>query len=327
MKKSRLHRFSTHDGVIGAVVLLVVAALLGTLAVIYLRPPGQKSITFEVTDASAIEPGEDVRVAGISVGKVSEVTLAPDRVMVTARIDEETFVGDQTRLEVRMLTPVGGYAITMIPMGREELTTPIPAERVTVPYSIGDIIQAVPSTTDEVDAGEVNANLDQVAKALGSNDTSLRGIVDGLESVTEVFDKQRGQVHQIAGLAAEYLQTFNGNREFVFELIRKIDMVVSTYHVNSEGFNYAYKLFANVLYKLSPFMRFYLGHSDLVAQHVNQMKDTIIRLQQQLGPAIDGLVSTRKQLAQWITPQGMREIGGDALWTENVCIPIPGRDC
>ena len=77
MKKSRLHRFSTHDGVIGAVVLLVVVALLGTLAVIYLRPPGQKSITFEVTDASAIEPGEDVRVAGISVGKVSEVTLAP----------------------------------------------------------------------------------------------------------------------------------------------------------------------------------------------------------------------------------------------------------
>ncbi len=51
MKKSRLHRFSTHDGVIGAVVLLVVVALLGTLAVIYLRPPGQKSITFEVTDA------------------------------------------------------------------------------------------------------------------------------------------------------------------------------------------------------------------------------------------------------------------------------------
>lgn len=191
------------------------------------------------------------------------MTLAPDRVQVTARIDEETFVGDQTRLEVRMLTPpVGGYAITMIPMGgREELTTPIPAERVTVPYSIGDIIQAVPSTTDEVDAGEVNSNLDQVAKALGSNDTSLRGgIVDGLESVTEVFDKQRGQVHQIAGLAAEYLQTFNGNREFVFELIRKIDMVVSAYHVNSAGFNYAYKLFANVLYKLSPpFMRFYLA--------------------------------------------------------------------
>ena len=46
MKKSRLHRFSTHDGVIGAVVLLVVAALLwslfGTvlLAVVGVKLPG-----------------------------------------------------------------------------------------------------------------------------------------------------------------------------------------------------------------------------------------------------------------------------------------------
>ncbi|PWD44241.1 mammalian cell entry protein [Gordonia paraffinivorans] len=327
MKKNRLHRFATHDGVIGATALLLVAAVLVALGVVYLRPPGQKSIEFEVTDASAIEPGQDIRVAGISVGKVEDLSLGTDRVTVTARVDEETFVGDQTRLEVRMLTPVGGYAITVIPMGREELRGPIPAERVSVPYSIGDVIQVVPDTTDTVDAGDVNANLDQVAKALGTNDTSLRSIVDGLESVTEVFGKQRGQVHQIAALASEYLQTFNGNREFVFELIRKIDQVVSAYHVSSAGFNYAYKLFANVLYKLSPFMRFYLGHSELVSQHVHQMKDTIVRLQQQLGPAIDGLVATRKRLAEWITPQGMKEIGGGALWTENVCIPIPGRNC
>ncbi|AFR47226.1 MlaD family protein [Gordonia sp. KTR9] len=327
MNRKGIRRFTSNDGVLGVVVLVVVVALLGTLAIIYLRPPGQKTITFEVTDASAIETGQDIRVAGISIGKVSEVALQPDRVKVTARIDEETFVGDQTKMEVRMLTPVGGYAITMIPLGREELKSPIPAGRVTVPYSIGDVIQAVPSTTDTVDTTEVNANLDQVAGALDGNDTSLRSIVNGLESVTSVFDRQRGQVHQIAALASEYLQTFNGNREFVFELIRKIDMVVSTYHVNSAGFNYAYKLFANVLMKLAPFMRFYLNHSELVSTHVNQMKDTIIRVQQQLGPAIDGLVATRKKLAQWITPEGMRQVGGGTLWTENVCIPIPGRNC
>ncbi|MGW8815896.1 MlaD family protein [Gordonia terrae] len=322
-----IRRIAANDGALGLVVVVLVVALLGTLAVVYLRPPGQKSITFAVTDAAAIEAGQDIRVAGISVGKVSEVALKPDHVQVTARIDEETFVGDQTKLEVRMLTPVGGYAITMIPMGDNELRDPIPPARVTVPYSIGDVLQAVPSTTNTVDTSEVNANLDQVARGLDTNDTSVRSIVDGLESVTAVFDRQRVQVHEVAALASEYLRTFNGNRQFVFELIRKMDVVISTYHVSAEGFNYAYELFANALEKLTPFMRFYLKNSNLVSSHVNQMKDTIIRLQQQLGPAIDGLVSTRKKLAQWITPEGMRAIGGGTLWTEDVCVPIPGRNC
>ncbi|GAC68504.1 MlaD family protein [Gordonia soli] len=326
---SRLRSAWGDDRVLGAVVVLVTVAILATFGILYLRPAAQKTIAFETTDASAITTGQDVRVAGISIGKVTDLTMEPNRVRVSMRVDESMAIGDQSRVEVRMLTPVGGYAITLVPLGEKSSGADpvIPSERVSVPYSIGDVLQSAPTVTDEVDAVDVNANLAQVAGALRANSTSLRSIVDGMNAVTGVFDRQRTQVHRIAALASEYLRDFNANREFVFDLIRKIDVVVTTYHNNSAGFNYTYYLLGMVLSRLQPFMKFYLQNSDLVRTNIYALRDAITEMQKHMGPALDNLVAMRDQLAKWLTPKGIREVGGGTLLASDVCVPIAGREC
>ncbi|WP_067862512.1 MlaD family protein [Nocardia shimofusensis] len=325
--RDRAHAVWHNDVLLGTAVVGATLVVVAAFAGLYLRPPGQQTITFETTDASAIETGQDVRVAGISVGKVSDVSIGTGTVTVQARIDDIVRVGDQSRIEVRMLTPVGGYAVTLIPLGsRSERAATIPVERVAVPYSIGDVLQSSPSVTDEVDAATMNANLRQVAQALQGNSTSLGTIIDGMNAVTEVLDQQRSQIHQVAALAAEYLQTFNVNRGFVFELIGKIDTVLATYHNNSAGFNYAYELLGSALSRLQPLEAYYLEHSDEVDAHIRNLQGLVAELQQHLGPAIDNLAGLRAQLEQWLTPTGMAEFGGGVL-TTSLCIPIPGREC
>nr|WP_031332917.1 MlaD family protein [Williamsia sp. D3] len=324
----RIWSMFANDVVLGIGVVVVAVIVLTAFGLVYMRPPDQKTITFETTDASAITVGQDVRIAGISVGKVSDISIEPNTVRVAARVKDSTFVGDQTRVEVRMLTPVGGYAISLVPRGAEQASDAlISTDRVSVPYSIGDVLQSAPTVTDEVDATQVQANLDQVADALNSNSTSLRSIVDGLDSITGVFERQRWQVDQIASLASEYLRTFEANRQFVFELITKIDTVVNTYLNNAAGFNYAYLLLGNVLSKLAPFGEFYLQNSDLVRTHVENLKTMVADIQQNLGPAIDNLQSLRGQMEQWLGPEGMKQFGGGKLWTSQLCVPIPGREC
>ncbi|MCR5978391.1 MCE family protein [Gordonia jinghuaiqii] len=322
-----LQRIGSSNILLGSTALLVVAIMLATLGILYLRPPAQKEIRFETTDASSISIGQDVRVAGISVGKVTGMSLAPEQVVVRLRVDESTKVGDQSRVEVRMLTPVGGYAVSLIPLGRRTLVSSIPADRVTVPYSIGDVLQSAPTVTDHVDGTDVNANLKQVAAALQGNSTSLESIVDGMGAITEVFDKQRTQVHQVAALAEEYLQSFNANREFIFGLITKIDQVVSAYNNSWAGFNYTYKLLASVTYRLIPFEKYYLENSDELRSRIVALRDGIKDIQEHMGPALDNLVKMRGQFAAWLTPTGMKEIGGGSLWAKNVCVPLAGREC
>ncbi|GGL14324.1 putative Mce family protein [Nocardia jinanensis] len=315
-----------NDVLLGTAVVVAAMVLVIGFAGLYLRPFGQQTITFETTDASAIETGQDVRVAGISVGKVTDISIGADSVTVRTRIDDAIRIGNLSRIEVRMLTPVGGYAVTLIPLGTETGTAAIPVDRVVVPYSIGDVLQSSPTVTDEVDTSVMHANLRQVAQALEGNSTSLRTIVDGMNAVTGVLDQQRLQIHQIAGLAAEYLHTFNVNRGFVFELIGKIDSVLTTYHNNSAGFNYAYHLLGSVLSRLQPMMAFYLGHSEEVFAQVRNLQGLVTELQQHLAPAIDNLTALRTQLEQWLTPAGMAEFGGGVL-TNSLCIPMPGREC
>lgn len=326
--KQRISGAVGSDMLLGAIAVAVTVVVLLVFVIIYIRPPDQRTISFQTTDSSAISTGQDVRVAGISVGKVSAIELGTDAVTVTARIDGATFVGDRSRVEVRMLTPVGGYAINLIPLGSQAAPDGvIGVDRVTVPYSIGDVLQTVPDVTDEVDGEDVHANLDQVSVAMRENPTSMREIVEGMESVTEILDRQRSQVHQIAALAAEYLQTFNANRGFVFELIGKIDIVVSTYNNTKVGFNETYRLLASALWRLQPLEKFYLDNRDILHSRVADLRGNVENIQEHLDPAIDNLMALRDQLAGWMTPEGMRQFGGGTLNLTDVCVPIAGRDC
>jgi phospholipid/cholesterol/gamma-HCH transport system substrate-binding protein len=306
-----------------AVVIVVVLA-----TVFYLNPLGRKSFSFRTTDASAITVGQDVRVAGIGVGSVTAVSMEAESVVVEAEIDDSVLVGSDSRIEVRMLTPVGGYAITLIPLGEIPIgDRPIPMEQVQVPYSIGDVLQAAPHATDNIKGDTVDANLDEVARALGENSSSVGSVISGMTSIARIMDEQREQVRTVAALAAEYTQTVNANREFVFDLIRQIDIVLSTYNTTHVGFNEAYRLLGEVLMTLAPFESYYLEHKEEVLGAVNQAKSVIEDFQTTVGPTITNLETMRSQLADWLTPEGLATIAGGQLMASDICVPVPGRKC
>jgi phospholipid/cholesterol/gamma-HCH transport system substrate-binding protein len=325
---NRLRLIGGNQVALGSIVVLVAVIALTLTTFLYLDPPNRKTFTFETTDASALSVGQDVRVAGVSVGTVSAVTIKSTTVAVTSEIEEDMFLGTESKINVRMLTPVGGYAITLIPLGTTPLgSSPIPVPHVTVPYSIGDVLQAAPTTTDNVDGGTVDANIDEVADALQHNSTSVGSLISGMNSIAGVMDRQRDQVQEVMDLAAEYLQTYNANREFVFDLIRQIDIVLSTYNNSRVGFNESYRLLGNVLLSVQPLMEFYLNHKDEVRSAVEQTRRTIEDFERTMGPALDNLQGLQQQLERWLTPEGLVELKGGTIAASDLCIPIAGRTC
>ena len=318
----------SRDECLGALVVAVAAVLLAGTAIVYLHPTGTKTIAFEMTDAASVRDGEDVRVAGVSVGKVIKVSLQPATVRAEARIADSTFVGDRSRIEVRMLTAVGGYYVAVTPAGAAPLgTAVIPADRVSVPYSIADVLQAVPRVTSAVSGGDIDANLEQLANGLTHNAQSVGSLITGLDSIAQVMDRQRDQVRTILDLAQEYLRTFNTGREFIFDLIQRIATLLATYTTYRDGFNVTYQLLGDVMIRLIPEEKFYLNHKQELLATVTRVRQAIQNLREQLGPTIDRLTAARSQLETWLTPQGMRDIGGGVVMAQNLCIPLPGRSC
>lgn len=325
---SSIRRFSKNEYRLGILVLFVVTAVLAATAIVYKFPTGQKTVTFESMDAAAVREGQEVRVAGVSVGRIIKVDLQRDTVLIQAQINGTTFVGADSRIEVRMLTPVGGYFVVVIPDGDVDLGgNVIPKERVTMPYSIAEVLQAVPNVTDNVDGRTIQANIDQLADGLQRNSASVGTLVSGLDSVATVMSKQLDQVRTTLNLAEEFLNTFNGNREIIFSMIQRVEIVLATYYTYRDGFNETYKLLGDVLIRLIPLEEFHLNHKEQTLDAVNEARNNFQSFQQIIEPVIDQLSGLRNQLEALLPPDGVRALGGGRILASDVCIPVPGRTC
>ncbi len=98
-------------------------------------------------------------------------------------------------------------------------------------------------------------------------------MVDGMRSVTGVIARQRSQVDAIAALSTEYLEVFEANRAFIFDLLRQTDIVLSTYNnTHVGGFNEAYARLGRILMSIQPLEAYYLDHSDQVVAAINQFR-------------------------------------------------------
>ena len=136
-------------GVLGAV--LVAAALIAT-GVLYVLPLSTSTYTAELAEAGSVKVGDDVRVAGVPVGTVTSIDLHSTSVTMTFTVDNDVFVGDQTTLDIRMLTIVGGHYVAASPAGTEPLgDNVIPPDRVRLPYNLAQAFQDAAQPIRDVD--------------------------------------------------------------------------------------------------------------------------------------------------------------------------------
>ncbi|GAB3207831.1 MlaD family protein [Nocardia tengchongensis] len=323
-----LRRIASDDKLLGSVVVGVTGAVLVTTTVVYLHPPGRHPVIFETTDAASIRGGEDVRIAGVSVGKVTGVTLEPTAVRVRADVATNAFVGADSTIEVRMLTAVGGYYVSIVPLGEKPLgDTVIPTSRVTMPYSIADVLQDVPPVTDNTDGTPVHSDIAQLATGLQHSPDSVGSLVAGLDSIAKVMSAQRDQIRTTLSLASEYTTAFNSNRDFVFQFLRDLETVLATYNTYRAGFNESYQLLGDVLTRLLPEEQYFIDHKQDVRAAVAQAKQALGDFLGSVDPTIGGLSALRDRLAAWLTPDGIAQLGGGQLLASQVCVPVPGRAC
>ena len=122
----------------------------------------------------------------------------PDQIRVRASVNRDAFVGDQSQVQVRMLTVVGGYYVTIVPLGNAPLgTRPIPKERVTMPYSLIQALSDTTKITEHVAPKPIKESIDQLQQGLrGTNVDSVAAVLNAGNSIADTLDRQRGRTFQ-----------------------------------------------------------------------------------------------------------------------------------
>ncbi|MEW2396038.1 MCE family protein [Streptomyces sp. NPDC046862] len=231
--------------VIGAVGLTVLA-LLAVAAFNADRLPligDGETYSAAFSEAGGLKPGDEVRIAGVKVGKVEEVDLDGDHVKVTFKVKGEPEFGTDTGASIRVKTILGAKYLALHPKGPGRLKpgVEIPLRRTVSAYDVVQAFSDLTTTTEKVDTdrlaraldtisttfqdspAEVRASvegLSRISRTIASRDKALRGLLDHAQGVTKVLAERSKDFSALVKDGDELLREISRRREAIHQLLK-----------------------------------------------------------------------------------------------------------
>jgi phospholipid/cholesterol/gamma-HCH transport system substrate-binding protein len=200
------------------------------------------------TDASGLAAGNDVTVAGMAVGKVTEVSLEDPDALVTFTVDGSVRLGARTTAHVRTGTLLGERTLTLESSGEDSLRPMeiIPTSRTFSPYSLTDAVNELTTNITDTDTADVNqaldtlsATIDQIAPQLGpafdgltrisaalqERNTALAELFTSGRDVTEILAQRSDQIAALIVNANDLVGMLSERRSAIVELLAHTSVV------------------------------------------------------------------------------------------------------
>jgi phospholipid/cholesterol/gamma-HCH transport system substrate-binding protein len=206
-------------GVFAVVMVVLTAFLIMTFA--QYRSGSTNSYSAVFTDASRLKSGDTVRVAGIRVGTVRDVSLDADRrVVVDFDADRDIKLTEGTNAAIRYLNLTGDRFLDLV-------DAPGPARIIPAGAQI-----PVERTQPALDLDLLLSGLKPVVQGLNPQDVNTL-----TASLVQVFQGQGGTLDSLLSKTSSFSNTLADNNSTVQELITNLHQVLGT--VSKDGDQFA----------------------------------------------------------------------------------------
>lgn len=239
--------------VIGAVSLATIAMLIlvafraDDLPVI----GGGETYHASFAEAGGLKVNDEVRVAGVRVGKVDEIALDGDKVRVSFKVEKGVDLGDDTGAAIKVKTILGAMYLALVPSGDGQLEDgdTIPLERTSSPYNVVDAFSGLAETSEKIDTEQLATSLETLSELTENTPEEFRAALEGVSALSRNVAARDEQVntllknlHKVAGVLDERDQDIIGLMRDSDVLFRAVvarreavhDLLVSTSQLSQE---------------------------------------------------------------------------------------------
>ena len=280
-------------GVAIVAALVLVAAVAWTI----LRPAGQYQVTAYFSQTVGLYPGSDVRILGIKVGDITDVTPLGDRVRVRMLIDDQYAVPADADAVVLAPSLVSDRYVQFSPVydggAKMKDGATVPMQRTATPVELDQVYGALDTLSSALGPNGANKNgalsdlVDVGAKNLQGNGTALNHTLKGFSQAVQTLSKHRDDLFS----SLDNLQVFT-------TALASIDAQVGQFNTNlaavaeqlageRKDLASAIALLSKALGDVSTFVR---DNTTLLTTNVNRLADVTLALVQQreaLGQVLD----------------------------------------
>ena len=234
-------------GFVGSILIMLVIA-------VGLQPESliswASAVTYQAifTEAGGLIAGNDVRLSGMKVGSVQDISLQRGKALVTFTTKSTVQLGSQTTAHIRTGSLLGKRVLTLESAGAETMRprAVIPVSRTSSPYSLTDSVNELTTNTAGTDTESLNQSLetlsqtiDQIAPQLGpafdglarlsqtlnSRNRNLDELLKSAVDVSGILSQRSQQVNRLILNANDLIEVLNDRREAIADLLANVSAV------------------------------------------------------------------------------------------------------
>ena len=187
--------------VVGAVSLAVLALLvLAAFRAESLPIIGGGSTYYAAfSEAGGLQPNDEVRIAGVRVGKVKSVDLQGDHVRVQFLIDQGVQFGKDTSAAIKVKTLLGARYLALEPAGAGQLAqgAEIPVSRTTSPYDVVEAFTGLANRSERINTQQLAKSLDVLSSLMQNTPAQFQSALRGMSRLSVNIAARDQQLNQL----------------------------------------------------------------------------------------------------------------------------------
>ncbi|MET0997694.1 MAG: MCE family protein [Marmoricola sp.] len=188
---------------IGAISIAVILALL----VIAFRAQdmpligGGDTYRAAFAEGGGLKPNDEVRIAGVRVGKVTGVELDGNKVIATFKVKTPSKFGTETAAAIKVKTLLGAMFIALEPAGPGQLKedSTIPVSRTKSPYNVVQAFSGLADRAERIDTDRLAKSIDTLADLTKDTPAAFQSTLRGLSRLSETVASRNEQIGELLG--------------------------------------------------------------------------------------------------------------------------------
>jgi phospholipid/cholesterol/gamma-HCH transport system substrate-binding protein len=210
---------------IAAILLLMVVAFkAGDLPLI----GGGDTYHAAFSEGGGIKPNDEVRIAGVRVGKVTGVDLDGNKVDVTFKVDTPSKFGSETGAEIKVKTLLGAMFLALKPEGSGQLAkgSTIPVSRTKSAYDVVQAFSGLANRAERIDTDRLAESINTLADLTKDTPVAFQGTLRGLSRLSQTVASRNDQINDLLKNLDSVSGTLADRDEDIVNLMKNSDTLL-----------------------------------------------------------------------------------------------------